>query len=86
MKTVDLSCGVKLEVDETVFDDMEMVDRLIAFDRGEYATLPDLVGAVLGDQKKVLYDALRDERGRVPTKAFGEAFGELLRAVLPKKS
>lgn len=85
MVHVKLACGFEADIDETVFDDMEMVDRLIAFDRGDYAGLPELVDAVLGPRKPALYDALRNERGRVPTKAFGEAFGEILREVLPKK-
>ncbi len=86
MKTVTLSCGVTLEIDETVFDDMEMVDRLIAFEQGDYSGLPAISAALMGDRKQAVYDALRDERGRVPTKAFGEALGELLREVLPKKT
>lgn len=86
MKHVKLTCGFEIDIDEAVFDDMEMVDRLIAFDRGDYACLPELIRAVLGERKQALYDALRDEHGRVPTKAFGDAFGELLREVLPKKS
>jgi hypothetical protein len=81
-----ISCDFEADIDETVLDDMEMVDRLIAFDRGDFSGLPELTAAVLGEHKQALYDALRDEKGRVPTQAFGAAFGEILREVLPKKS
>jgi hypothetical protein len=86
MVHVKTSVGFELDVDETVFDDMEMVDRLVAFDRGDYSGLPELVAATLGDRKQALYDLLRDERGRVPPKDFGRVFGEILREALPKKS
>ena len=86
MKEIKTSCGVTVTVDETVFDDMEMLDRLLEFQQGQYESLPLIIRDILGDQKKAVYDALRDERGRVPTKAFGAVFDEILSEALPKNA
>lgn len=84
MKEIRTSCGVTVTVDEAVFDDMEMIDRLMDFQAGKYETMPQLIRDVLGAQKQAIYDALRDEHGRVPTRAFGQVFGEILAEALPK--
>ena len=84
MKEIKTSCGVTVTVDEAVFDDMEMIDRLTDFQAGRYEAMPELIRDILGDQKQAIYDALRNEQGRVPTKAFGQVFGEILAEALPK--
>lgn len=66
MKTVTTKNGFSCELDETMLNDMELFDALAAFDRGEMNALPSVVDKIMGENKKALYDFVRDERGIVP--------------------
>jgi len=70
--------GFKFEIDETIADDLELLEEIAKADKD--ATLfPDVLERILGaDQKKALYDHLRNERGRVSTKAAVGEFTEIM--------
>lgn len=87
MKTVTY-CGRNadfvMEIDEAVFDDMELIEDLAALDAGDGGALLRVTDRLLGPRKRELYDAIRDEHGRVPRKTFGEAMGIIIQAAIPK--
>ena len=62
--------GFAFEVDENAFNDMEVVDVLSSEEMHSTYKMSFLVSRVLGaQQKKALYDHLRDASGRVPVDA-----------------
>ena len=87
MKKGQLTNGFKYEVDEDVLKDMEVVDDLVALesDDGKDESARALVRVstkILGrEQKKALYDHIRNDKGRVDPKDFGATFRELLEAI-----
>lgn len=59
--------GLKLEIDENVFDDMELIDALAELTENPIA-ISKVVKLMFGTAgKKLLYDHCRDESGRVST-------------------
>lgn len=82
---VATSGGFSWEIDPEAYDDMEMIDDLAALDAGDGGALLRVSDRLLGAEgKRALYDHLRDDRGRVPRKAFGEAMAEIIRESIPK--
>jgi len=79
MKKITLDSGLDLTIDEEWLDDMEVLDLLIAIDKEEDPTaIATLSDKILGKkQKKLVYDSLRTEKGRVPSKAFAECIQEI---------
>ena len=61
--------GFAFEVDEGIANDMELFEALCDLDNGDATAVVPVVRAVLGGQKKALYDHLRNEDGRVPVNA-----------------
>lgn len=77
MKGVTKS-GFSYEISEDVFDNMELVDTIADATENDPVAVSRLVRLVLGtEQRKRLYDHLRTEDGRVPTKAVFETVGEI---------
>lgn len=66
MKSITTKSGFSCEIDEAVFNDMELFDALTALDGGDMSVLPTVVSKVLGPNKKALYDHVRRENGIVP--------------------
>jgi len=66
MRTVTTASGFCCELDETVFNDMELFDALTGLDAGNMTALPTVVDKIIGKNKKALYDHLRGENGIVP--------------------
>jgi hypothetical protein len=66
MRTVTTPSGFCCELDETVFNDMELFDALTGLDAGDMTALPTVVDKIMGKNKKALYDHLRGENGIVP--------------------
>lgn len=66
MRTVTTPGGFCCELDETMLNDMELFDGLTALDQGDMSALPMVVTKIVGENKKALYDFVRDERGIVP--------------------
>jgi len=78
MLKIELSNGFKFDFDETVLDNMELVDALAECENNELAIIP-VCNLLLGkDTKKKLYDHLRDENGRVPIQAVMDSLMEIL--------
>ncbi|MCR4711475.1 MAG: hypothetical protein K5707_04175 [Clostridia bacterium] len=75
--------GFEFELDEAVLDDMELLENLIALDKGEWQVLPAIVQGILGaEQKQKLYDYCRDEKtGRVSLRKVTNEVKELFSSV-----
>ena len=77
-----LSNGFKYEVDVDVFNDMELIEAIAASEGDEPLRFVEVVERILGkEQKKPLYDSLRNEDGKVTVEAVGEAINEIMTAV-----
>ena len=86
MKQVKTSAGFTAELDESCFDDFELFDAIVAMQKGDAMRLPLVVDKILGEKKAALFDFLRDEKGRVPTKAIADAVSEIIQALSAKNS
>lgn len=86
MTHVKLSCGFEADVDETAASDIEFLDALTDMQDGDPTGMSRLIGMLLGkDNKKRLYDAVRDETGRASVDAVGAQLTELLGQLVSKK-
>ena len=78
--------GFVYAVDEDSVD-QEFLDALAEANDGDLLKVSKALRLLLGDeQRKRLYDHLRDEKGHVPVKAVMEAFGALLSNEGPGKN
>lgn len=68
--------GFKFEIDEEVFDNMELMDEIAAVENDEPQRLGKVAELILGKKgKNALYNHVREENGRVPIeKASNEIF------------
>lgn len=66
MRNVTTKSGFSAELDESRLNDMELFDALTALDGGDMSVLPTVVGKIMGESKKALYDHVRAENGIVP--------------------
>ena len=74
--------GFEFAVDEEARDDMELLEGLVAMDRGEMTAAPAVVTALLGDeQKKALYEFCRAENGRVSTKKVMATIADIFKTI-----
>lgn len=74
--------GFVFQLEDEAIDDMELLEGLIALDKGQYNQLPETITALLGaEQKTALYDHCRSEKGRVSAKKVMAAVGEMFKAV-----
>lgn len=81
MKEVTLRNGLKLELDEKVMDNMELVDTLEEAADEDPLAVSKMVKIILGKEKrKQLYDSLRTEDGRVPVAGVSDAIKEIFEA------
>lgn len=70
--------GFKFEIDEMIADDLELLEEIAKVDK-DVTVFPDVLERILGvDQKKSLYDHLRNEHGRVSTQAAVDEFTEIM--------
>ena len=59
--------GFGFELDKDAMNDMELLEELSALDKGDATVLPSVMERLVGaEQKKALYDHVRNEKGRVP--------------------
>lgn len=79
MKNIQLSNGFKCKIDESVLDNMELVDALAEMRSDEDALgISQVVTLILGkDTKKKLYDSVRTKDGRVPVAAVSDLIKEI---------
>lgn len=74
--------GFEFEFSKDVLNDMELIDALADVMDDNPLAVSKVIVKILGkDQKKRLYEHLRDESGRVPATAVGEAFADFLTAL-----
>lgn len=74
----ETSCGFKFKIDETQLDDMEFLEALADI-QDDVIAFPKVCKMLLGnEQKKALYDHLRDEKGKVPISAVERAITEIM--------
>lgn len=78
--------GFEFELHDDVMDDMELVDLMVDINTtGNPAALSNAMKAMLGaEQKKALYDHLRNEDGRVPVSEVSRAFVDVVKAAKEK--
>ena len=58
--------GFSYKIDEACFNDMELLELLAETDNGNYLAISKVLEVLLGtDQKKKLYDHVRNDKGRV---------------------
>ena len=81
MIKITMGDGFKIELDENVFDDFELVE-LYAKVAKNSIFIGDLAEKLLGaEQKKALVEHLRDENGKVHTTAVMNALKEIEEAI-----
>ncbi len=73
--------GFQFELGDNVMNNMELVDAMAELDDGGHPfALSKVCLLLLGkEQRKKLYDHIRDEDGTVPPKAMGEEIAEIIR-------
>lgn len=77
MKKGKTSTGFTYSIDESVFDDMELLEMLSEVDKGDTSMLPGIIVRLFGeDGKKKLYDHCRED-GRVPITRIGQELAEI---------
>ena len=71
--------GFEYDVPENVFDDMELIDALADVNSGRDGLQISVVVRKVFDeeQRKRLYDHVRDESGRVPTGSIMDVITEI---------
>ena len=63
--------GLEVNVDKTCFNDMEMLDILVDLDSGDPLAVSKMCSRMFSkEDKKKLYNHLRDENGTVKTEVF----------------
>lgn len=73
--------GFRYEIQDNVFDNMELVDTIAEATEDDPVAVSRLVKMTLGvEQRKKLYDHLRTEDGHVPIEKVFEAVGEIFAA------
>ena len=86
MIKITMGDGFKIELDENVFDDFELVE-LYAKVAKNPIWIGDLAEKLLGaEQKKALIEHLRDENGKVHTTAVMNALKEIEEAIPASKN
>lgn len=81
MINITMGDGFKIQLDENVFDDFELVE-LYAKVAKNPIWIGDLAEKLLGaEQKKALIEHLRDESGKVHTTAVMNALKEIEEAI-----
>lgn len=75
--------GFEFETNEAVFNDMEVVDAIADMQTGDESAVmvatSVLITKLLGaEQKKALYNHLRNDEGRVPIESVSNAIVEIM--------
>lgn len=74
--------GFNFKITDDARDDMELLENITRFDRGERDLLPMLIEGLLGvEQKNRLYEHCRTKAGRVSAKAVLSEVAEILKII-----
>ena len=80
--SITLDNGVELKIDKSFTNDMELLDMMIEADEGNGLAFSAICSKILAkEEKKKLYDSLRDESGRVKTTDVVPALMEIIKKV-----
>lgn len=72
------STGFNFEADNEQINNAEFLEDYVAMTSGESGAVFRVLMRVLGaEQKKALYDHVRDERGNVPVDKLNKEIGEI---------
>lgn len=75
------SNGFEFEIDEDVFDDMELIDYLADLEDDNITSLSRITAKMFGkEQRKKMYDFVRSENGRVSPTVISEMITEVFTA------
>ena len=78
MLTGKTKSGFKFKIDEKIADDMELLEDIAKTDK-DTSYFPTVLNKIFGEeQKKALYDHLRNKDGRVPIEATLTEFTEIM--------
>ena len=80
VKEITTASGFTCEIDEAAMNDMELLEALRDIDNGNPTRFSDVLTMLIGDQKKALYDFVRNEAGRVPVDAVSDILKEIFSA------
>ena len=73
-----LTNGFEFDIDANVLDNMELIDAMAEAQNDDPTKFSEATLLLLGrEERKRLYDHLRDENGRVPVQAVADAFVEI---------
>ena len=86
MKTVTTASGFQADIEESRLDDMELLDALVAIQKGNTSLLPEVVDKIMGGQKIALYEHLRNSSGITPITAVMKAVFEIIDLIGGKNS
>ena len=77
---IELNCGVTVDVEKGVFDDMRIVDFLADIEDGNFLSISRLTSAIFSkEDKKKIYDKLGEaNNGRVSVVDFQNLITELM--------
>lgn len=79
MKKIVLENGLELEVNEQCLNNMELLDALEEMTDGNELAMSKVVKLMLGkDNRKKLYDFIRDKDGRVPLEIIDKCLTEIM--------
>lgn len=79
MIRIKTESGFVCELPKDAMDDMELVDIFAGDYPNEAFRNADIAKQLLGDQKKSLYDHLRNIHGKVPATAVDKELREIIR-------
>lgn len=79
MKKIVLENGLELEVNEQSLNNMELLDALEEMTDGNELAISKVVKLMLGkENRKKLYDFVRDKDGRVPLEKIDKCLTEIM--------
>lgn len=79
MKKIVLENGLELEVNEQSLNNMELLDALEEMTDGNELAISKVVKLMLGkENRKKLYDFVRDKDGRVPLEIIDKCLTEIM--------
>ena len=82
IKKGTLKNGFEYEIDDEIMDDMEMVEAVAEAQGENPLAVATVIKMALGeDQKKRLYDHIRNDKGRVPVQEAVESLTEMFEAL-----
>lgn len=74
--------GFVFEIDEKRLDNMELLDAIAEMENDNIIALSNVSQLLLGkEQRKALYDHIRDEDGTVPSKFFSDELVNIFESV-----